>query len=259
MLQMECIMSNQNFLPHNNTSQSQQEARQQLHKLFDMRPFDDATLLTNFGLFARSSALAKIFFLHEIYNEILTVPGDIYVLGTWLGQDLVVFESMRAMLEPYNASRAFVGFDTFDGYEGITDLDKRSETVKGDGYAVPDNYKDYLAQLLAYHRSENAMGHAVEHNLVQGDACNTVATYMDEHPEAFVALAYFDMALYEPTKAALEAMEERLLSGSLLVFDELNDARYPGESKAVREWLKGKRYTIRRSRFLPDRSLVTLS
>lgn len=252
-------MTNQTYLPHNNTSQSQMEARQHLLRLFETRPFDDATLLTNFGLFARSSALAKIFFLYECYEAVLNVPGDIYVFGTWLGQDLIVFESLRAMLEPYNASRALVGFDTFEGYEGITDADQRSETVKDDGYAVPQNYKDYLAQLMAYHRSENAMGHAVKHNLVEGDACETVKAYMDAHSEAIVALCYFDMALYEPTKAALEAVEDRLLSGSVLVFDELNDARYPGETRAVREWLKGKNYSIKRSRFLPDRSLITLA
>ena len=202
--------------------------------------------------------MAKIFFLYEAYSEALALPGDIFVLGTWLGQDLVVFESMRAMLEPYNASRALVGFDTFDGYEGMTDNDTRSETVKSGGYAVPENYKDYLEALLAYHRSENAMGHALKHNLVQGDACETVSEYLAQHPESVIALAYFDMALYEPTKAALSAMEERLMSGSVLAFDELNDTRYPGETRAVREWLKGKSYTVRKSRFLPDRSFVTL-
>ena len=111
---------------------------------------------------------------------------------------------------------------------------------------------------MAYHRSENAMGHAVKHNFVEGNACQTVRAYMDEHTEAIVALCCFDMALTEPTKATLEAVEDRLLSGSVLVFDKLKDARYPGETRAVREWLKGKSHSTKRSRFLPDRSLITL-
>eukprot|EP00237_Pycnococcus_provasolii_P007959 CAMPEP_0206130886 /NCGR_PEP_ID=MMETSP1472-20131121/42861_1 /ASSEMBLY_ACC=CAM_ASM_001108 /TAXON_ID=41880 /ORGANISM="Pycnococcus provasolii, Strain RCC251" /LENGTH=83 /DNA_ID=CAMNT_0053522287 /DNA_START=24 /DNA_END=272 /DNA_ORIENTATION=+ len=78
------------FEPHNNTSDKQMSAREQLYKLFEGRPFDDPTLLTNFGLFTRASALAKIFFLYEAYSEALPLPGDIFVLGTWLGQDLVV-------------------------------------------------------------------------------------------------------------------------------------------------------------------------
>ena len=112
---------------------------------------------------------------------------------------------------------------------------------------------------MAYHRSEKAMGHAVKYNLVEWDACQTVRAYMDEHTETIVALCYFDMALTEPTKATLEAVEYRLLSGSALVFDKLKDARYPGETRAVREWFKGKSYSIKRSRFLPDRSLITLA
>lgn len=79
------------------------------------RPFGDEHLLTNFGSFFRSSALAKLFFLHEAYSKIRDMPGDVYVFGVWLGRDLVVFESMRAMLEPYDASREIVGFHMFEG------------------------------------------------------------------------------------------------------------------------------------------------
>jgi hypothetical protein len=215
-------------------------------------------LLTNFGLFARASALSKLFFLHEAYQKAIDIPGDIWVLGTWLGQDLVVFESMRAMLEPYNASRTLVGFDTFGGYEGISEADKVSDTIKIDGYATPKKYKEYLEELLAYHRAENTMGHAVRHRLVEGDVRVTVPEYLGEHSETMIALAYFDLAVYEPTMIALKAMQDRLLPGSVLVFDELNDERYPGESVAVLQWLKGRRYRICRSRILPDRSFVIL-
>lgn len=251
-------MSDSSYTPHNNTSDKQLSAREQLYHLFGNRPFGDKELLTNFGLFARSSALAKLFFLHEAYNKILDIPGDVWVLGTWLGQDLVVFESMRAMLEPYNAARKLVGFDTFDGCEGITSFDRPSDTIKYDGCAVPGGYKKYLEDILAYHRAENTMGHAVEHVLVQGDVRETVPQHLDAHPESIIAMAYFDLAVYEPTMAALEAMEPRLLKGSVLVFDELNDSRYPGESIAVRKWLQGRDYEIQRSRILADRSFVTL-
>lgn len=79
-----------------------------------------------------------------------------------------MLESMRAMLEPYNASRTLVGFDTFAGYQGISEKDSISDVIKQEGYGVPEDYADYLEDLLAYHRSENAMGHAVRHRLVGG-------------------------------------------------------------------------------------------
>jgi hypothetical protein len=251
-------MTSFNYALHNNTSNTQLSAREKLYKLFEERPFEDPILLTNMGLFTRASALAKVFFLYEAYTMAMETPGDIFVLGTWLGQDLVVFESMRAMLEPYNCSRRYVGFDTFEGYQELGKADARSETMKEGGYSVSQNYEQYLAELLAYHRSENAMGHAVKHELIKGDVRETMPKYFSDHPESIVALAYFDMALQKPTEAALAALNDRLVIGSVLCFDEINDARYPGESIAVREWLKGKNYTIKRSKFLPDRTFVTI-
>ena len=50
---------------HNSTSADQHLARDTLRKLFEERPFPDELLLTNFGLFFRASALAKVFFLHD--------------------------------------------------------------------------------------------------------------------------------------------------------------------------------------------------
>lgn len=243
---------------HNNTSLIQEKSRDKLRRLFAERPFSDELLLTKFGIFACSSALAKIFFLHEAYSNILKLPGDIYVYGVWLGQDVVVFESLRAMMEPYNASRKIVAFDTFEGYESISSADQVSNVVKEDGYAVPDKYEEYLAEVLAYHRSENAMGHAVTHKLIKGDVTKTSSEYVDTHPESMVAMAYFDMALYKPTLSALQSISERLMPGSILVFDELNDPRYPGETIAFREWSKDRNLEISRSSILPDRTFVTM-
>ena len=247
-----------NYELHNNSSISQVDARVQLRNLFKERPFSDDLLLTNFGLFARASALSKLFFLHEAYLNIRSIPGDIYVFGVWLGQDVVVLESMRAMLEPYNASRKIIGFDTFKGYTGFSNDDLLSDTIKDSGYTTSHNYVKFLNELLAYHRKENAMGHLVTHKLIEGDISETVQQYVDLNQSSMIAMAYFDLALYEPTIAALNAINDRLVPGSLIVMDELNDPRYPGETIAFREWAKEKSYEIKRSEILPDRTFIIL-
>jgi hypothetical protein len=48
------------------------------------------------------------------------------------------------------------------------------------------------------------------------------------------------------------------MPGSVIVFDELNDPRYPGETIAFREWAEGRSYHIERSKILPDRTFVTM-
>jgi hypothetical protein len=230
-----------------------------LHKLWASRPIPDDQLLTNLGLYIRGSALAKIFFLQEIHLQILDIPGCIMAFGTWWGQDLIVFENLRAIYEPYNCGRRIIGFDTFTGYLPSSDKDKPSEVVAEGNYSTTENYEEYLSELIAYHESENAMAHIPKHRVIRGDVCVSAPQYFVENPETLVALAYFDFAVYEPTKAALQAVLPRLVKGSILAFDELNSADYPGESRAVLEALDLKNHTVKRSKILPDRAYIQLT
>ena len=59
--------------------------------------------------------------------------------------------------------------------------------------------------------------------------------YFKQHPETIVSLAIFDFDIYKPTKAALKAVKPHLAKGSVLVFDELCDDIFPGETIAVQE------------------------
>jgi hypothetical protein len=219
----------------------------------------DNELLVNLGLFMRSGALAKILFLNEIYEKIVNIPGSIFEFGVWWGQSLAVFENLRAVHEPYNHTRRIFGFDTFTGYPAISCGDRRSEIISEGVYGVTENYEGYLSELLDYHEKENVMAHIKKHVLIKGDASVTCPEFMKNHPETLVALAYFDMALYEPTKVCLEAIKPRLVKGSLVVFDELNHKDYPGETQAAIEVFGLDKYAIYRSKVLPDRVYFVIS
>jgi len=62
-----------------------------------------------------------------------------------------------------------------------------------------------------------------------------------------VALAHFDMDLYEPTKACLELLKPFLTKGTVLAFDELVSFVSPGETVAVREVFGPDRIRVQRS------------
>jgi len=216
--------------------------RQAMLELFRKRPLPDEELMVNLGLYIRSGALARLLFLNEIYQMIVPIPGIVCEFGVWWGQTLAVFENLRAVYEPYNYTRRVIGFDTFTGYLGIGDADKRSATISEGVYGVPEGYETYLDQILACHEKENVTGHIAKHELIKGDAVKTVPDYFNKHPEQLLALAFFDMAIYEPTKAALEAIKPRLMKGSVIAFDEL----------------RLHNFEVRRSRFLPDRTLFVV-
>jgi hypothetical protein len=89
--------------------------------------------------------------------------------------------------------------------------------------------------VLEFHEQENPISHLKKFELRPGDATVEIERYLEDHPETIVALAYFDFDIYEPTKKCLAAIKSRLVKGSVVGFDELNDADAPGETVALQE------------------------
>lgn len=239
-------------------SAQQLEARKTLIDLFRRTPLPTEELLVNPGLYIRSSVLAKLLYVNELYERIVGIPGVIVEFGVWWGQNLALFESLRAIYEPYNHTRKVIGFDTFAGYASTSNADGSSVYVREGAYDVSAGYEHYLAALLDYHERENTLAHIKKYELVKGDATVTAPEYFERHPHTIVALAYLDMQLYEPTRAALEAVRPHLVRGSVVAIDELGSSDFPGETAAVREVLGLDRYRLEKSRYLPDRSFVTV-
>lgn len=233
--------------------------REVLYKLFRDSPIPDEELLICLGLYMRSSSLAKILFVNEAYELILNQPGIIVEFGTWWGQNLVLFENLRAIYEPFNQSRRVIGFDTFEGYPEISDMDRPSETIKVGGYTVAENYYHHLEELIDYHEKNNVLAAVKKHELVKGDVSKTAPKYFSENNDVIIALAYFDMALYEPSKHALEAIKPHLIPGSVLMLDEFNNRDYPGETRAFKETFKDVSYHVKKSRYMTDRTFIIIN
>jgi len=252
-------MSNKEYKIQSRASKNQLKARQKLLNLFERCPIPHEELLVNLGLYIRSSVLAKFLYVNELYQKTIHIPGIIMEFGVWWGQNLALFESLRAIYEPYNYTRKIVGFDTFIGYTSISPKDGKSELVAEGGYLVSENYEEYLEELLNYHEQENPMSHIKKYEIVKGDATSTIEKYLKDHPETIIALAYFDLGLYEPTKKCLQAIKPHITRGTVLAMDELNSYEFPGETIALKEVLGGlDKYKIIRSQFLPDRSYIIM-
>jgi hypothetical protein len=251
-------MDIKNYQQHNKSSNKTLENREVLYELFNETPIPTEQLLVNLGLYMRSSCLGKILFLNEFYEKIKNIPGDILVFGAWWGQDVVTLYNLRAVHEPYNYTRKIIAFDSFEGYKSISKKDIVSETIKKGGYTVSEDYEDYIEKLLNYHETENILPHLKKYKIIKGDIVETVKEYLNDNPETIIAGAYFDLAIYEPTKIALESIEPYLLNDSVLALDQLNAKEYPGETIAFREFFKNKKYSIERSTFLPDRTFINI-
>lgn len=251
-------MTDKHYVKPSIGSDREIQARKKLLELFKSSPIPDDEKLINLGLYTRAIILAKILYLNELYQAILKIPGMVVEFGVWWGANLALFESFRSVYEPYNWNRKVVGFDTFEGYRGISKEDGNSAYVSHDGFAVMKGYEDYLSKILDAQEQDNVNAQVKKYEIVKGNVLETVDKYFQERPETIIALAYFDLALYEPTKKCLEAIKPHLIRGSVLAMDELNCRDFPGETIALKEVFGLDKHKIVRSRFLPDRSYIII-
>ena len=179
--------------------------------------------------------LSRILYYYGIYRQILDVPGVICEFGVRFGDTLSLFTNLRGILEPYNFARKVIGFDSFAGFPSIHVKDT-SFHEPGD-CNVPVGYEKSLERILQIHESMAPVSHIKKHELVKGDATNTFPVWLEENAGACIALAIFDMDLYQPTRQVLEAILPRMPKGSVLVFDEFCYDPFPGEFVAVQEVL----------------------
>ncbi|MCX7971376.1 MAG: crotonobetainyl-CoA--carnitine CoA-transferase [Negativicutes bacterium] len=227
-------------------------------ELASRSPVPDGEKIHNSGLFLTAKNLARILFFNEIYRKIVGLHGVIIEFGVRWGQTLSVLAALRAIYEPFNRHRRIIGFDTFSGFCGLSDEDGHKCGCTDGSYAVTPGYSDFLREVLTLQEQMNPIGHIRRFELVEGDVCETVRRYFDQHPETIVSLAIFDLDIYKPTREALAAVRERIGRGSVLVFDELCDDIFPGETVALREVFDLAKLRIRRFPFAARLSYVVM-
>lgn len=230
------------------------DARVDICRALQNSPIPPHELIRNLGLYMLPMELKRYLFFADLYQQIVQVPGIIVEFGCRWGQNLAVLQSLRSILEPFHHRRLIVGFDTFDGFPEVTPEDGDADAVRRGAYGVSPQYQQYLEQLLALRESQSPLSEVRKFRVIKGRAEEEFAQYLEDHPETMVALAYFDMDLYQPTADCLRLLQGRLTQGSIVGFDELNHAAFPGETTAVRDVLGLDSVALRRSPWSADES-----
>ena len=129
--------------------------------------------------------------------------------GCRWGQNLSLLTSLRGIYEPFNRLRKIVGFDTFEGFPSVSSKDPG---LSQGMYSTAPDYARFLAQILELQEQESPLPHIKKHEIVQGDASVTIREYLDRNPHTIIAMAYFDLDIYKPTRDCLLAIRDRLHS-----------------------------------------------
>jgi len=240
------------------SSNCEDDAQNKLMSLFATCPIPKKEQLNNLGLFLNSKQLSRMLFFDHLYKKIIDQQGVIFDFGTRWGHNVAIFTALRGIYEPYNRHRKIVGFDTFEGFNAISDEDGKASFMKKGGLNVTDSYEIYLDKVMKCKESFEPLSHIKKYDIRKGDAVDRLCVYLKEFPATIVSLAYFDMDLYQPTKDCLELILERTPKGAILGFDELNDEDSPGETQALKEVLDLCNVSLQRYRYAARGSYIVL-
>lgn len=202
--------------------------------------------LRNPSKFIPRSDFLRLLVFHDLFKLILDVPGAILECGVHLGGGLMTWAQLSAAYEPINHTRRVVGFDTFSGFADIAVQDlaeHNAQSVVG-GLAAP--ILADLHETIAVYDKTRPINHIPRVLLVPGDATTTMPDFLKQNPHSLVALLHLDFDVYRPTRVALETFIERMPRGAVIVFDELNDPHWPGETLALLDTIGIKNLNIRR-------------
>jgi hypothetical protein len=218
--------------------------------------------LENFTKYVGREALTKFLARAELFSKQLHVHGSIVELGVARGASLMTWVHLSEIYEPINYTREIIGFDTFAGIPTIDERDVafegRSSMLRPGGFLVEPDMKQDIERALQIHNLSRHLAHISKVLLVEGDIEETLPTFLSRHPHLIVSLLHIDVDLYKPTQKGLELLLSRVPKGGLIVFDEINNRKFPGETIALHEVLGISSLRIQRFHYCPCVSYVVV-
>jgi len=211
-----------------------------------------------FPRFVPRQSISYLLARNEIFKEVVPLHGSIFDFGTYRGSSFFTWLQLSSIYEPYNHLRKIVGFDSFQGFSALGENDHSAEgkdfKLKRQGEMVFHGGEEELQRGIALLDLNRPLGHVSKGQVVKGDLSDSFAAYLQEHQETIIAMANFGLGLYSPTKEILSLMKPRLQNGSILVFEDLNQAMWPGESKALFDVFGADEISLQRFPYCPHLS-----
>ena len=204
---------------------------------------DTWTIFNSYFLGEDVHRLRKFIVKHNLFKEVLEVPGHIVELGVFKGIGMAQLLKLREIYIPGTEKKVY-GFDFFDKVDlthqiqddnltMIKFYQDRNLNIK-DGISKDLLEKFYNSMNLTY-GSRNT--NDVPFKLINGDVLETLPKFLEKNIGFRISFLLFDMDMYKPTLKALNLLYDKVVRGGIIIFDEYGCDEW-GESNAVDEWLK---------------------
>ena len=212
----------------------------------------------NFSKYTRRQTIARFLARYEIFKKQLDIKGSVVECGVNEGMGLLSLAHFSVTLEPYNYQRKIIGFDSFEGFPSISKKDNKNKlSFKGSFKQKYNSYKDIKNSIKVFNNNR-FIKNKTKISLIKGDATKTIPNFVKKNKHLIVSSLWLDFDIYEPTKAALDNFVPLMPKGSIIVFDELNNEFWPGETQAFLENKKIKYSKLLSFPFEPNVSYIVL-
>lgn len=190
----------------------------------------------DFYLSSHPSRMGKCLAHYELFKIANALPGAIVECGVFKGVSFLRFATFQHLYG--DRPRKLIGFDTFTTFPQTAfpgDKARRAAFIQDAGTASIST-----AQLFSVAKKK---GLDVSMDLVAGDVTKTVPAYVKAHPDLKIALLNLDTDIYEPAVTVLQYLYPHIVKGGVLISDDYGI--FPGETKAIDDYFKGRPVVIR--------------
>jgi len=181
--------------------------------------------------------LAQIFYFKELYDKISGIDGDIVECGVAYGGSLYI---LGALAKQEGKDRKIYGLDSFEGFPEPTveDLSEYRVIQKGE---YNDTSTAKVKQLFHWADLE-------EPTLIKGFIEDTAGSFKNQVDR--IAFLHIDTDLYNSYKFSLNELFDKVAKGGLVLFDEYDDPKFPGATKAVDEFFAGTSCELQKIKYM---------
>ena len=201
------------------------EARRKLSE--DWGPRELWSVADHWPLYCGIGNLGRFMAIADLLRATLDTPGHVAEFGSWRGANLLFMAKLLRLFDPHGSKVVHC----FDSFEGLTTFTSKDGSAAAQQNAYAGNLGELQEMIRLYELQDEVVIHR---GLIQ----DTLPAALAHDAALTFSFVYCDTDLYEPTKVVLGGLHDRLAKGGLFVFDQWNDARWPGEGLAANEFMR---------------------
>jgi hypothetical protein len=228
-------------------SSPESQANEDIYNIIKSKNVKPQSIIESPMFYSSRQTITKILTRIKLFEKIREIQGSVVECGVYKADSLLTYFHLSNIFEPFSFTRKIIGFDTFTGFPNVSNSDPEHANIS----YLNDVDFELIEKIVAAQEKNKAIPAINKIELIQGDAALTIPRYVEDNPHLIISLLYLDFDLYKPTKIALQYLLPRVPIGGIVGFDELNQSKWAGETRALNDVLRISTVKLKKFEFDP--------